>query len=552
MKKLLTLAMVATLLMAGSAIAAPGGKLVRPNATFSFGVGGAAAGPTTTNNDDSCDIGVTPAATLLLPYFEVETATRAQSTFFTVTNVTDLPQIAHVTVWTDYSYPVLDFNIFLTGYDVQAIDLYDIIVNGLIAPTGPNTGGTSSLTTPGAISSSNDANPNIPVANLAACAALPGNIPPNLRADILSGLTVGTNSTCTGSAAAPRIGGNHGTLAIGYVTIDVSSRCSPTLPNTPSYYLNEILFDNVLIGDYQAINKSTTVGNFAGGNPLVHIRAIPEGGPAGPTSVLLGNQTNFPYTFYSRYINGQSVTGFGVLPLNLDRRQPLPATFAGRFIQGGVNAFNTNFKIWREGSQGPPTGACTVFLGSNANAASPTGATAGNSFMPITEIVRFDEHENPQTFSPGVIISPSVPANITLPETSAPASSSGTFPALASPAGDVGGWIYMNLNSGLVDWNGGTPAPAGTQVNLALHPNFPTPRPSQNWVVVSMTASGLYSVDFDAAWLGNGCTPAIASTNTNTSGLIGPAGGVPVCPQGSNPAVCQPGVAPYIGTNTTP
>jgi hypothetical protein len=112
--------------------------------------------------------------------------------------------------------------------------------------------------------------------------------------------------------------------------------------------------------------------------------------------------------------------------------------------------------------------------------------------------------------------------------------------------------MYLNLNSGLVDFNGATPAPAGTQVNLALHPNFPTPRPSQNWVVVSMTASGLYSVDFDAAWLGNGCSPAIASTNTNTSGLIGPSGGVPVCPQGSNPAVCQPGVAPYIGTNTTP
>ena len=28
-------------------------------------------GPITTNNDDSCDIGLYPAATLLLPYFEV-------------------------------------------------------------------------------------------------------------------------------------------------------------------------------------------------------------------------------------------------------------------------------------------------------------------------------------------------------------------------------------------------------------------------------------------------------------------------------------------------
>jgi len=94
MKKLMTLAVVATLLLAGSAIAAPKVGLIKPNATFVFGVGGAASGPTTTNNDDSCDIGVTPAATLLLPYFSVETATRAETTFFTVTNVTDLPQIA--------------------------------------------------------------------------------------------------------------------------------------------------------------------------------------------------------------------------------------------------------------------------------------------------------------------------------------------------------------------------------------------------------------------------------------------------------------------------
>ena len=89
-----------------------------------------AAGPSTTNNDDSCDIGLYPAATLLLPYFEVETSTRGVDTFFTITNVTHLPQIAHVTVWTDWAFPVLTFNLFLTGYDVQAISMYDVIVNG--------------------------------------------------------------------------------------------------------------------------------------------------------------------------------------------------------------------------------------------------------------------------------------------------------------------------------------------------------------------------------------------------------------------------------------
>src|SRR5436309_3362904 len=87
--------------------------------------------PSTTNNNDSCDITVAPAATLLLPYFEVDTQAQigtGTTTLFTVTNASRYPQIAHVTVWTDWSFPVLNFNLFLTGYDVQGINLYDVIV----------------------------------------------------------------------------------------------------------------------------------------------------------------------------------------------------------------------------------------------------------------------------------------------------------------------------------------------------------------------------------------------------------------------------------------
>jgi len=530
MKKTLILAMVAALALTGSVFAA--GRQATPEATFAFGVGGGAAGPSTTNNDDSCDIGTAPAATLLLPYFEVETATRGVDTFFTVTNVSDLPQIAHVTVWTDWSYPVLDFNIFLTGYDVQAISLYDVIVNGIIAPTNPNltAGGTSSNTTPGSVSAANTANPNLVLAN---CTALPGFINAPIRSAVQSALTTGiynsagfTASCGTTAVGSPAATHRTTTTAVGYVTIDVSSRCSTTLPNDPSYFASEILFDNVLTGDYETLDR-TAGSNYAGGNPLVHIRAVPEGGPAGVP--LAGNQTNLPYTFYSRYINGQTVgatTYTGTL-LNYDRRQPLPASFAARWIQGGATSFNTDFKIWREGRVGPATCANSV----------------SNSALAITEIVRFDEHENPMTFNPGVIISPSVPATITLPETSRTSTASGTYPNNTSPAGDTAGWMYLNLNSGTT--TGG--------VNLALHPTF-GPRVSQNWVVVSMTGAGstagLFGVEFDATWLGNGCSPAIASTNGGLTGLIGPAGGVLVCPLG-DPG-CTPGAGVYTGTNTTP
>ena len=51
------------------------------------------------DNDDTCDVNVGPAATLLLPYFEVDVSgTTGQTTLFTVTNVTRYPQIAHVTL----------------------------------------------------------------------------------------------------------------------------------------------------------------------------------------------------------------------------------------------------------------------------------------------------------------------------------------------------------------------------------------------------------------------------------------------------------------------
>src|SRR4029079_4736037 len=38
-------------------------------------------------------------------------------------------------VWSDLSVPVLDFNVYLTGYDVQSINLRDILVRGVMPKT---------------------------------------------------------------------------------------------------------------------------------------------------------------------------------------------------------------------------------------------------------------------------------------------------------------------------------------------------------------------------------------------------------------------------------
>lgn len=562
MKKLLTLATMATLLMAGSAFAQWGRHAVaQPNASFGYGVtANAATGPTTTNNDDSCDISVTPAATLLLPYFEVETGpTRGTDTFFTITNTSPFPQIAHVVVWTDYSVPVLDFNVFLTGYDVQPLSMLDIIVNGVIAPVGNGTdGGTSS--TPSTTKLSVDLspigqlskgwvsvdqtkntnagmNPNIP--SLSSCGTLPGIIPPSLVNIIQNALIKGTHP-CGPIVGSPASAHPTLTTAIGYVTVDVAAVCSVNLGDAAQYYASEILFDNVLIGDYQILNKNAG-SNYAGGNPMVHIRAIPEGGLAGVA--LTGTQTNLPYTFYSRYITGQTVAGttYDGVRANYDRRQPLPSTFAARYIQGGATSFNTSYRIWREGiTIGVP--GCGTKLGVN-NA-------IDNAEIPITEITRFDEHENPSVAPSSPISGGPGATGVSLPETSTTSTTNGNvYPQFSasgvSPAGDYGGWMYLNLDSGL----------APTLASLLTHPTWPGGegvRASQNWVVVSMTGSGstagLYGVDFDAAYLANGCTPPVGTSpagNPIGSVVIGPNSGKLVCPTPQESCT-------YSGTNVTP
>ena len=551
MKKLLALAITATLLTAGSAFAVDRHLTPLITASGAPGVGG------TTDNGTSCDIGVTPAATLLLPYFEVDTAATSGSgatTLFTITNTSRYPQIAHVTVWTDWSFPVLDFNIFLTGYDVQGINLYDVIVRGTVAGSGTSVSTTPGVprdasfnpapSTVGATPLNNTSNPNfINIGGTAVgvtCNGLPGNLPGDLVTAVRSALTTGTGYSAGGISCAGAVGANHGTRAVGYVTVDVAATCSTALPTNSTYYTGataEILFDNVLIGDYQQLGPApagagTTTGYDAGGNPMVHIRAVPEGGLSG-TSGAAAVPTILPFTFYDRYTATGARTG--------DRRQPLPSQFAARYIQGGSSAFATDFKIWREG------------VTSNAGC-----AVSANSQLLVTSIVRFDERENSFGFGSSQNCSPCSPGGIPpLPETSRTATSSSQYPTLGGT--DVGGWMYLNLNNNATSLAGATPntplavysaqrAGFGT-VGAALPGASGSRTVSQNWVIISMfgaAGANRLSVDFDAAWLGNGCTAAavanatIAPAQELNGALVCPNAGLVGCGVGTAPAVINP------------
>ncbi len=409
-------------------------------------------GPSTTNNNDSCDIALLPAATLLFPYFEVDLASPSGETAtFTLTNVSPEEQIAHVTLWTNRAYPVIDFNIYLTGYDVQTIDLRDVLM-GRLAPQGTR------LAFPGELSRANRR------LETAACDELPSQLPfaavQRMQLAFTKGTLAATGDTpaCSGVSTPPENG-----MIVGYATIDVVGSCTTLLPTETAYYTDAIRYDNVLIGEYQQVNR---IQNFAQGGPLVHIRAIRGS----------DGKTNLRDTFYARFQSAANP--------RLDARQPLPSTFAARWAHGGTGAFETTFKIWRQGLTGAGT---------------PCDKYKCNAKLQVTEFATFDDEENGVGAAPeaGPVCTPIEPYFVTSAAFRADSSDSAFFPQIDN--GALSGWIYMNLT------------PEDEEFTR------------QAWVVTTMRAQGRYSVDADALALGNGCSPHARVSELNDYSPTNPA-----------------------------
>src|SRR5262249_6781405 len=79
-----------------------------------------------------CTLDRVPAATLLLPYFEVDLdRPNGRTTLMSVVNASGQPRLAHVVLWTDLGVPTLTLDLFLTGYDVQTLNLRDLFAGRL-------------------------------------------------------------------------------------------------------------------------------------------------------------------------------------------------------------------------------------------------------------------------------------------------------------------------------------------------------------------------------------------------------------------------------------
>jgi hypothetical protein len=142
-------------------------------------------------------IDAVPAATLLVPYFEVGVG-GGINTLFSINNASATAVLAHVTVWTDQSVPALDFDVYLTGYDVQTISLFDVLVNGNVPVTASDgQDPTDKISPQGAVSQD---------INFASCTSLPYPTPyvsVPFRAHLQAWLQ-GNQSPATGNCAGAK------------------------------------------------------------------------------------------------------------------------------------------------------------------------------------------------------------------------------------------------------------------------------------------------------------------------------------------------------------
>jgi hypothetical protein len=297
-----------------------------------------------------CTLDNVPAATLLLPYFEVNLADPyGQTTLFTVANASAAAALAHVVLWTDMAIPTFAFDVYLTGYDLQSINLRDIFVFGRLPQTADPDQDPEDTISPKGQGAQDVVFPN--------CQGLPpAPLDPSFVAYLRAAHTGAPSplkpGTCYGF-------NHHDVIARGYVTVDTVVGCSSATPVDSGYFGPGGLATsaNVLWGDYFYVDSRHA---FAEGGTLVRIEAD-------PTAFKPGDST-----FYELY-DGHSAA---------DAREPLPTTWAARFLSGGPFDAGSAIIVWREAVSVP-----FPFLCNGGNGA------VGGFPLKVNAALVFDEQE---------------------------------------------------------------------------------------------------------------------------------------------------------------
>ncbi|MGE5754580.1 MAG: hypothetical protein ACM35G_02510 [Planctomycetaceae bacterium] len=347
-----------------------------------------------------------PAATLLVPYFQVSyddagnlisTGLGARDTIVTIVNASSAPMVAHVSVYTRESIFKLDFNVALTGFDVQAMRVSDILA-GNLPSAGSTVGGGVCQHEGGGVYPDGFLRviPPAPATGLDNSRAISDYPSPAFGPAFSSDLIAALRANCDGG---------EDPLAIGYILIDMANYCNLSDPSDPNYWqFNAAGMENNLMGE---VIFTSGFGLPTYGMSTVNLEADQEFGFAAQST------TTPVRTFYARYWNAGdnsgitgTTTGGPTCPncgsgdpttdLNLsspwnigygDMREPLGLRWGARWFDlvdtsSGLSILTANFQVWR----GPYNGAnCDV-----------NGPTVVLTF--------FDEDEN--TITQGGCISP--------------------------------------------------------------------------------------------------------------------------------------------------
>jgi hypothetical protein len=375
-----------------------------------------------------CATDVVPAATLLFPFvqYDYENPDGGDATLFAITNVSSEAQIVHITIWTDYSVAILDFNVILTGYDVVTMNIRDILGTGTLP--GPLNGNTiweednegGSPWDDGPVSDFNElATYDFGVNNLpdpeptwdGAVVGPPGEYldcdpdfwdsSPN-NYDIQIGSTfLGTlegylkasqtadkwYEDCAGVETA--ILDAHGmeswfiTRDSGpvwmYITADVVDTCNKLLPDADATYWDTVQMDNVLIGDTIWFNSDM---NTSETDNALHLEAAPFS-----FSTPVGNDSlNPPTTFY--YKHNLGIPG--------DGREPLPTAWAFRYLYLPEANVNTWIRAFKSGTES----AIVEDLNDGSISGPGPADLYANSCLAYTYYA-WDEDENVNSVGPG-------------------------------------------------------------------------------------------------------------------------------------------------------
>jgi len=324
-----------------------------------------------------CAIDEVPAATILFPFvvFDFDAyhdGAQGQDTIFSITNMSAEAQIVHVTIWTDFGAPILNFNIMLTGYDVISMKASIILGAGRLPVTrneGHNTPPQPWL----AEGVRSDGPVSLPNAPLNGWWIDPGMDEPQATNTMAAGRCDPDNEAYPGlyqspippafldlfeeflqvSQMAPRYHTDDCTQPSNhvyepaptpfwisrddtyptwmYITADVVERCEKLDPSEEGYYQDQIRDDNVLVGDVFWVSEDD---RFSEASNALHIEASSHLGSVGTMA-----PTGAPVSFYHRYSILQDQSS--------DHREPLPTAWAFRYLGAGVPNIGTDIRVWK-------------------------------------------------------------------------------------------------------------------------------------------------------------------------------------------------------------